>query len=134
MNDLEKSELVISRILSLLMEWGIQESRLEFSELELDATEFGSFFWPCIEWLVAEGVVRTETHHRTLGSVHSGEVLNPVLTSYGLKLLGQRLSVGQEQEQLADRVKQVSKSGTNYSGIGDLVGGILGGFTKSISS
>jgi hypothetical protein len=30
-------------------------------------------------------------------------------------------------------VKATSGAGQNYSGIGDLIGGVIGGFTKSIS-
>jgi len=116
------------------MEWGIQESTLQFSELELEEKDFGPFFWPCVEWLISEGVIRAQDTERRIGSVHSGKVVNPVLTSYGFKLLGQKLMMGQEEAQLAERVKEVSRSGTSYSGVGDLIGGILGGFTKSISS
>ncbi|SEP14319.1 hypothetical protein SAMN04490248_1292 [Salinihabitans flavidus] len=57
MDDLQRSETVIAKILSLLMEWGIQETQLEFSELDL-SDEYRPFFFSCVKWLEAEGVIR----------------------------------------------------------------------------
>ncbi|WP_414897011.1 hypothetical protein [Rhodovulum sp. YEN HP10] len=133
MENLEKSEIVISKILSLLMEWGIRECELEFEELELD-DEFRFFFFPCIEWLTDEGVIRTGEIHGELGGTGCGSVMNPVLTSYGLNVLGTRIQLGETEEKLSDAVKKVSAGSRSYAQFGDFVGGLLGGFTKSIGS
>lgn len=135
-NNLEKSEVVIARILALLMESGIQECTLKFEELDLDPDEFGSFFFPCVQWLVDEGVIRVRSSQRYQSPIYGGTITAPTLTSRGLNLLGQKLNLGEEHniETLSDRVQTVSNQGADYSGIGDFFGGILGGFTKSMGS
>jgi hypothetical protein len=135
-NNLEKSEVVIAKILALLMEWGIQECTLNFEELDLDPDEFGSFFFPCVQWLVDEGVIRIRSSERYLSPICGGIISAPAITSRGLNLLGQKLNLGEgpTSETLSDRVQTVSNQGPNYSGIGDFFGGILGGFTKSMGS
>ncbi|AHD10873.1 hypothetical protein PhaeoP75_03182 [Phaeobacter gallaeciensis] len=107
---------------------------MEFDELELDPEEFGGFFFPCVDWLVSEGVIRVQDIRRYTDSNHSGFPDRPVLTSYGFQLLEQKISVGADAERLANRVKEVSSNGVGYANVGDLIGGILGGFTKSIGS
>ncbi|TLP69184.1 hypothetical protein FEE96_02555 [Parasedimentitalea maritima] len=133
MSDLLKSELVIAKILELLMDWGIQETQLEFKELGL-SEEYAPHFFPCVEWLKDEGVIRTGKVFKYLEGGGSGIVSGPVLTSYGLAALGHKITVGENEEKLSEAVKEVSSGTKSYSNIGDLVGGILGGFTKSISS
>lgn len=134
MDDIAKSELVISKILTLLMEWGIQESELAFEELDLETEDYGVFFFPCIEWLVSEGIIRTGKIYKFKDGPGSGTVLRPVLTSLGFQILGESISIGNKDDQLANQIRKVSESGTNYSGVGDFFGGLLGGFTKSMSS
>ncbi|WP_291735190.1 hypothetical protein [Leisingera sp. F5] len=133
MSDLPKSELVIAKILELLMDWGIQETQLEFTELGL-SEDYASHFFPCVEWLRDEGIIRTGKISKYLDGNAAGIVSSPVLTSYGLAALGHKVKVGEIEEQLSQAVKDVSSGGKSYSQIGDLVGGILGGFTKSIGS
>ena len=130
MDNLEKSEIVISKILSQLLEWGIQSADLQFHELELE-TEYQPFFFSCVEWLVDEGLIRTGKISKTMGG--GGIVINPVLTTYGLSVLGRRLS-NDGNDLLSDAVKEVATSKRSFSQAGDFVGGILGGLTKSLSS
>jgi hypothetical protein len=79
-----------------------------------------------IGWLKQEGYF-----------VHYGArpAANAVLTEKGLIAMskvpsGLKNSVGRELLKEA----KTSKANLNYSGIGDLIGGIFGGFTKSIGS
>ena len=130
---MEKSELVIAKILELLMDWGIQDSKLEFNELELDDS-FACFFFPCIEWLSDEGVIRAGEIQKYLNGPGQGTVMRPALTSYGISLLGNSIRVGDTEVKLSDAVKAVSSERKSFSGVGDFMGGLLGGFTKSISS
>ena len=133
MDNLQRSELVIAKILTLLLEWGITSCQLEFEELELDQ-DFCNCFYPCIEWLADEGVIRYSDIQRTLGSRCSGSVTNPVLTSFGFKVLGKDIELNGEKTTIAAAVQEVKSGNRDYSVVGDLLGGILGGFTKSIGS
>lgn len=131
MDDIQKSELVISRILSLLMKWGIQECDLKFAELNLD-DEYAPFFFPCIEWLVDEGVIRVaEINRYTDGT---GKVVRPVLTSFGMVILGRSVELEGGSISLSKAVREVSEQGRSFSQIGGFFGGLLGGFTKSMGS
>ena len=133
MDETQKSELMIAKILSLLMEWGIQESELRFEELDLD-DKFRPFFFPCIQWLVSEGVIRTGNLHQFLDGPGAGLVSRPVLTSYGMKILGLTLQLGDQDMPMSTAIAEVSKNGKSYSQVGDFFGGLLGGFTKSVGS
>jgi hypothetical protein len=134
MDNFKKSELVISKILTLLMEWGIQSCNLKFDELDLDEKEFGPFFLPSIDWLVAENIIRISDVSSRLQGPSGGTVSNPVITSYGLQRLGQNIPVGDTNETLGNKVNRVSKDGSNYSNAGDFVGSLLASFTKSLSN
>lgn len=131
-DDMGRSELVISKILALLMEWGIQQSDLQFAELDL-GPEYAPFFFACVEWLEMEGVIRVGKYDRFMGDIANGVVSHPVLTSYGMRLLGMGLSIGGGEEQkLADTVKEVSSGHASYAKAGNFAGGVLGAFIKSM--
>lgn len=131
MDDIQKSEVVISKILSLLMMWGVQEFELRFEEMELD-DEYAVFFFPCINWLEAEGVIRVDDVRRTLGGAASGSVLRPVLTSYGMRVLGTKIKVGEgEIQALSEAVGNVQAGNAQYANVGNFTGGLLASFMKS---
>lgn len=131
MNNIEKSEVVIARILSKLMEFGLQSADLKFQELDLDES-FEPFFSTCIDWLESEGLIRMHEHIKLMNRTSIADGV--VLTSYGFSVMGQKMGGTQEDIVVGDAVKQVSESQSGYSGVGDFIGGLLGGFTKSISS
>lgn len=135
MDDLQKSEVVIAKILNQLAEWGLQNCQLKFDELELDNT-YRPFFFVCSEWLVDEGIIRCKDIYKYSGE-NGGEdgYLNiPVITSYGFALLRQEFFGTEGNGNLSEAIKNVADGKKPYSQIGDFVGGILGGFTKSIGS
>ena len=59
MDNLQKSEAVIARILAHLAENGLQETQLNLNSLELD-DDLLPFFLTCYRWLEAVGIVRSE--------------------------------------------------------------------------
>jgi hypothetical protein len=130
MDNLQKSEAVIARILAHLAENGLQATELNHDTLQLGA-ELQPFFEICYDWLEAEGIVRSSKVVKAAG----GEIwiFNPVITANGFRLLGQGVILGGEEKSLGTAVKEVS-SGRSYSSLGDFFGGLLGGFTRSISS
>ena len=133
MDNFDKSELVIAKILDKAIENGIREWMLQFTDLMLD-TEYAPFFYPCLRWLEAEGIIRVQAYHRTMGGIASGHVQNISLTSHGLVALGHTIKIGDDTDKMSEAVKKVSSGEKSYAQVGDFVGGILGGFTKSISS
>ncbi|WP_375254715.1 hypothetical protein [Yoonia sp.] len=133
MTDLQKSEIVIARILSLLVDWGIQETELRFSELELDDS-FAPFFFPCVEWLQSEQIIRVSRLVKAIDGPGSGVVLRPVLTSEGFAILGKKITVDGEPEVLSNVIEKVGSSDRSLWQFGDAIGGILGGFTKSMGN
>jgi hypothetical protein len=131
LDDLQKSELVISKILSLVISWGIQSSDLKFEELELDQS-YKTFFIPCVRWLCDEGIIRSGKIYEF--GADEGIVMQPVLTSFGMRVMGSDIQLGQSTEKIATAVDRVSSGERSYSQVGDFFGGILGGLTKSLGS
>ena len=130
MDNLQKSEAVIARILAHLAENGLQETQLNLNSLELD-DDLLPFFLTCYRWLEAEGIVRSESLQVLMRGTFI--IQNPVITAKGFQLLAQGVNLGGEEKSLGTAVKEVS-SGRSYSSFGDFFGGLLGGFTRSISS
>ncbi|MEM7488313.1 MAG: hypothetical protein AAF390_04220 [Pseudomonadota bacterium] len=131
LDNLGKSEVVVAKVLNLLMEWGIRECELRFSELDL-SEDYAPFFYPCIMWLEAEGVIRVREYHRTMGGTASGLVDQPVLTSYGLSILGAKFNPGKSDEKVAEAVSDVSAGNGSYARAGNFAGGLLASFIKSM--
>ncbi len=131
MEQIEKSEIVIAGILNKALEYGLQQNDLRFEELELDS-EFLPFFATCVDWLISEGLIRVGNHQKMAAG--TSFVINISLTSYGFAVLGRKLTIGGEEMEIGQAVKKVASTGSGYSSAGDFFGGLLGGFTKSISS
>lgn len=133
MDGLQRSNVVFAKILQLAKEHGVSHWSLSFDALQLD-DEFRTFFFPCVEWLEAEGLIRVGSYARTLGGYAEGSISNISLTARGMAVLGQKIVLSGEEMTLSEEVRRVSAGEKSYSGIGDFIGGILGGFTKSIGS
>jgi hypothetical protein len=115
------------------MQNGVSHWTLSFENLELPK-EYETHFWPCIGWLEAEGLISVGSHARTLGGIANGYAMNVSLTSKGMALLGQKIEVRGQNTTIAEQVEARAKGEISVSGIGDFFGGLLGGFTKSMSS
>jgi len=132
MDAMARSNLVLARILDLAMKNGIGHWTLSFSDLELSG-DFATHFFPCVEWLEAEGMIRVGEYARTMGGIANGTVFNISLTSRGMAVLGQQIEIDGHREELAVTVKKVSAGSVDYHRIGDTIGGIIGGIFKSLS-
>ena len=132
LDNLKKSELVIARVLSLLMDWGIQDTELRFEELDLN-DDYRSFFFPCVNWLVEEDIIRTGKIQPFLDGPGAGVILRPVLTARGVSLLDMELKLGGENKSFAVAVKDVSTGNATYAKAGNFTGGLLASFIKSMS-
>jgi hypothetical protein len=133
MDNVEKSQLVMAKILEKSMEIGIQEWALSFNDLDL-SDDFAPFFYPCLEWLERENLIRVKAYHRTMGGLANGSVQNVHLTSIGQAALRQEVKIDGTSEMVSETVRKISKEPASYSRFGDFLGSVLGGFTKSISS
>lgn len=130
--NLQKSETVISKILEALLELGLQDgSRLDFNDLKL-SDDYDRIFDGCCVWLLEEGIIRCSNSSQAMGG--SVTMFSPMITSRGFALLDQPFVSGDEQMRVGQAVKEVAGGQKNYAGIGDFIGGLLGGFTKSMGS
>jgi hypothetical protein len=130
---MEKSNLVIAKVLDMAMKNGIAHWSLEYSDLDLDDS-YRTFFYPCINWLEAEGLIRVGSVSRTLGGLANGSVENISLTAHGMAVLNQKIEVAGNQVTLSETVTAVSEGSVSYNKIGDAIGGLIAGFVKAIGS
>jgi hypothetical protein len=130
---LEKSQMMIARLIERAAENGIKETSLSFGQLNLDES-YVKYFRPCFDWLEAEGVTRAKSYHETLAGATSGSIQNLVLTSLGQSLLGMEISIDGKPQLLAETVEKVSSGDTAYSKFGDFLGGAIGGLIKSLGT
>lgn len=133
MTPLERTNLVLAKILERAMENGVSHWSLQFDDLEL-SQEFATHFYPCIKWLEAEGLIRVEEYSRTMGGIANGSVDNIALTSLGMAVLGTEIEVGGKKEPFSKTVTEVSAGRVDYHRIGDAIGGLIGGVIKSFGS
>ena len=132
MTDLEKSEIVIAKILEKLLEAALKDHWiLGFDDLGL-SDDYEVFFGGCGKWLVAENVIRVSE----IAEVMSGppSLISPSLTAKGFAILGQSFSFAGKEISASEIVKDKASGQANYTGFGDFLGGVIGGFAKSINS
>ncbi|MBC7154382.1 MAG: hypothetical protein H5U19_07200 [Rhodobacteraceae bacterium] len=113
------------------MDHGVSHWSLEFSDLALDH-EYATHFYPCVEWLEAEGLIRVGEYARNMGGLANGSVENISLTSLGMAVLGTEVEVAGKKEPLSKAVTDVSEGHVDYHRIGDAIGGLIGGVIKSV--
>jgi hypothetical protein len=131
-SNLQKSEFIISKILEVLINLGLQQgSSLSFADLSLPK-EDGPIFNGCCTWLLEEGIIRCSNAAQAMG----GDVtlFSPMITAKGFSLLNQSFILGDNRMQVGKAVREVAGGNTNFAGLGDFFGGLLGGFTKSMGS
>jgi hypothetical protein len=132
LNNIERSERVIASVLHVLLDKGLQDAwELSFEDLAL-TEEFEPFFSGAIKWLIAEGIIRAEDVAEYINA--SALVISPTLTSRGFALLGHEFTFEGRAVTVAELIDAKSKGSQTYTGLGDFLGGMLGGFTKSIGS
>ncbi|MEH6390722.1 MAG: hypothetical protein V7763_03605 [Sulfitobacter sp.] len=127
---LSASEKMIVAIISTLAQRGVLRKDIIREDLNLsDEHKDADLFVDAVSWLSNEGVIHSSYEHKFLLS--GDAALGFTLTSKGYQLLE---SDFQGTLTLGRAIKQVNETGKSFTNAGDFVGGILGGFTKSISS
>ncbi len=129
MNQRQKSEVIIAKILNHLSENGTTKCTIEIptidpnNEISIEKKEF----LDTLDWLEDEGIIRIGKGW--LGLVGASDC---VLTSHGFNVLGRPLGATGTVGSVAKEIDE--KNGIGLSSAGDFLGGLIGGFTKSISS
>lgn len=90
----------------MVMDFGRQSSAFEFSEIEL-SSDFSTYRVVCCDWLIDEGRVRASQHAKYANG--TSKLLNPVLSAYGISLLGTNLGPVEDPKSLGDATGEVSK-------------------------
>ena len=95
---------------------------------------FEGLFLDIMVWLKDEGIIRFD---QLIGDGEGGEMfLDCVISGHGMNLL-RRKSAILDGEAAADVIMDTSRDGlappSQQAKLGALIGGIIGGFTKSIS-
>lgn len=124
-----ESTTMVARLVDLLAENGLAKTEVasrDFLPTNADQEQI-QLFADIVKWLQDEGVVRDDGSY---SDGHGGVVFDLVLTSRGFWLLEQKFS---GDLTLGSAISKVARNEPMTGGIGDFVGGILGGFTKSIT-
>lgn len=129
---------IVGRILSKLAGGGLRRIDLwpvdlfELHYLDEEWVELDQHFYDVMTWLEKEGAITFQ--EQIAGTVGESGFGGVQLTSLGIKLLssdtGEELPGGTIKETLS---QDASLAPTIYTKIGALFGGLLGGFTKTIS-
>lgn len=123
----ERSEIVVAKIVEYFASKGVVPFDLSPDGIGLKS-EDNTIFYHAAIWLQSEGIIRSE------GVARNGQIYKGVLTAYGYSLMGQPFKIGEETITVGSAVTCVSNGTDSFSKMGDLFGGILGGFTKSMGS
>jgi hypothetical protein len=128
-DNLRISEQIIARIVTTLAERGVKTETLSAGDLSFKDVQIEpAFFVDAIKWLEAEGIIRSRMSN-PVGV--DGTAIGFVLTAYGFHLLDQNFK---GEMKLGRAVKEVAQNGRSWTNVGEVLGGIMGGFTKSIGS
>lgn len=125
----EESTLLIARLVEMLAANGVTETEISSHEFveNPENDEQVQMFVDAVKWLEAEGVVRSSGGYS--GTVAGEIVFGLVLTSLGFRLLDQKIA---KDLTLGAAIARVNQEPRNLGPIGDFLGSILGGFTKSL--
>ncbi|MDK3075111.1 hypothetical protein QO034_18645 [Sedimentitalea sp. JM2-8] len=132
-NEIAQSEHMVSSIVSKLAARGVRRTELTLSELGYENNEENTdLFIDAVKWLESEGIIRSgEKYDFYANSKNETVASGFTVTSFGFALLQQPFDGNLT---LGAAIEKVRSDGSGYSKIGDLVGGLLGGFTKTISN
>jgi hypothetical protein len=113
-------------------EWGTEDFSVAMADAGYAEFEHDSLFNDLMLWLQAEGIIRFSSSYDD--GVGGSNYCDCVLTGHGMNVLQTRSSIlgGRTPAQaLMDR--DTGAQAGQYVRLGGLLGGVIGGFTKSIS-
>ncbi|WP_425100199.1 hypothetical protein [Tropicibacter sp. S64] len=131
---LNESERMIAMIIGHLADGGVTRQTFSVRELGYEANDDSHrLFRDAVLWLGYEGIIAsgyTERKNQFSQKDNTIFARSFFLTSKGFKLLSEKFD---GELTLGAAVKEANSNGTGYANAGTFFGGILGGFTKSIS-
>ncbi|MEM8657202.1 MAG: hypothetical protein AAGF22_03815 [Pseudomonadota bacterium] len=133
-SDLNDSEAMVASIVAFLAEGGVRQQDVTIEELGYDQdAERIRLFRDAMLWLLNEGAIASgfKDKRNQFKNRNPFTARQFYLTSKGYDLLSMKF---EGSLTLGAAIKQTQSSGTGYANLGTFFGGILGGFTKSVSS
>lgn len=140
-DNLEAQSQVIAAILRRLLSGGITRATLSIDDFRSDCREAGypepadleGLFDDLMAWLQAEGIIRFDSAYQGT----EGETIfeGCVITGHGIGLLRRKADVFDGRSP-ADVImtKTDNSSASPFVKLGGLIGGVIGGATKTLSS
>lgn len=140
-NNLEAQSAIVAAILRELLRAGITRSQLSVDQFRKDIREVGypepadfeGLFTDIMIWLKDEGVIRFGT---ISDDGRGGDLFfDVVITGHGMNLLGKSIDAlnGASAADAIMEIKDKNASASQLVKLGGLIGGVIGGFTKSVS-
>lgn len=117
---------MIGKILEILEPHGIEPISMNGREYT-DSTEGFGLFINCMNWLIAEEIIRV---HSCRGD---GRWVGCHLTAKGMHLLGRQVDIGGEMVPMRSAVKEAQHGSWDHAMLGDFLGGVFAGAIKSLS-
>ena len=124
---IEKQAVMVSKVLFALSETGIEPQHLIAADLCRNEEDHGLFNY-AVQWLKREGLISFERRASPL------QFRGCTLRAKGFAVLGMEIDFQGGKLLVSEAVEQVSSSGVVASVAGDFLGGLAGGFFKSIHS
>jgi hypothetical protein len=116
-------------MIKILAERGFQRGSLGFNDLNL-AEDYRPFNDNSVQFLVSEGLVAVDNIVKPLAGGFT--MMNPLLTSKGLAYLSEPVILRGERKSPLEGIDEVASGNRSFWQVGDLIGGVLGGPTKSM--
>jgi hypothetical protein len=123
---------LVARVIAKFVSTGLSVHDIDSRGAEqfLGAPVSQEDFIAVLRWMLKENLI----HSDSVNEAGRGAVLNigrAQLSAKGLAVVRQKLPAGDTIEK---RIEKADAGGKDWSGIGDLIGGIAGGFYKSLGS
>ncbi|MDO5370823.1 hypothetical protein [Paracoccus sp. (in: a-proteobacteria)] len=132
---LAESKSLVARLVARLAERGLIPTTLSVRDFFDDCGDFEiALFDGVTAWLLDEGVIRQTD--AAIGDDEDERIVwkTLVLTSFGFGSLDRKLDGGLTLGEAMKSASSSNRSDRSWSSVGDLIGGVLGGFTKSLGS
>ena len=133
-SDLSRSEEMVAKVVAFLADGGVRQRDLNVGDLGYTESQDNSrLFKDALVWLLNEGVIASgfEDKRNQFRNSNPFTARQFFLTSKGYNLLSAKF---EGELTLGAAIRNAQNSGSGYANAGTFFGGILGGFTKSVSS
>jgi hypothetical protein len=128
---LDQHMALVGRAVAAFISNGLSSMNVDSRAPEklLGTQEDPKIFASVLQWMLDEQLIRARNIAKTVdGTIH---LAGAQLTAKGIAIVKQPLQGGDTIEK---RIQSAEGDGLNWSSIGDLIGGIAGGFTKALAS